>query len=188
MSTVDKSSLRQYLLSVRTSIPSAEKSELDRAIIRELTALDVYRHTDLLLCFYPMRGEPDLRPLMELALSDGIPVALPVCTANGMIFRHLEQETALVPDRFGIPAPPPDSREASPTARTLCLLPGLAADRHGNRLGYGGGFYDRFLPHFEGVTLFPIYRCHLMDTLPHEAHDIPADMILTEKGVLKTHA
>ena len=86
------------------------------------------------------------------------------------------------PAMFGIPSPRATLPVAKPTARTLCILPGLAAGRDGSRLGYGGGFYDRFLATFEGITVFPIYDCLLFDSLPTEATDRPVDILITEKG------
>ena len=92
----------------------------------------------------------------------------------------------LPPDRFGIPAPPTDAPEAHFTEKTLCIIPGLAADKTGTRLGYGGGFYDRFLPRFEGKILFALYSAMICDTLPRDENDfqISPMHIITEKGVL----
>ena len=99
-----------------------------------------------------------------------------------MRFLQYTAENALTPDRFGIAAPPSSAKEATPTAQTLCIVPGLAAGKDGARLGYGGGFYDRFLPTFQGTALFAVYEQFLFDTLPHEAHDHPLTYIITEKG------
>ena len=95
-------------------------------------------------------------------------------------------EGSLEKDRFGILAPASNAPELCPTEKTLCVMPGLAADKIGVRLGYGGGFYDRFLPRFAGKMLFPLYGDLVCDTLPHEACDflLPKGSILTEKGAL----
>ena len=101
-----------------------------------------------------------------------------------MSFHLFEGEEALVPDACRIPAPPKTAPVAVPTKNTLCLVPGLAADKQGARLGYGGGYYDRFLPAFLGVSLFPLYSCFLCNALPREETDVPVSHILTEKGEL----
>jgi 5-formyltetrahydrofolate cyclo-ligase len=99
-----------------------------------------------------------------------------------MCFHVVEGESALEAGRFGIPTPRKDAPLAALSPRTLCLLPALAATKDGARLGYGGGFYDRFLEGFSGVTLLPIYSILVCDALPREQTDIPATHILTEKG------
>ena len=101
-----------------------------------------------------------------------------------MRFLRFEGEARLEKDRFGILSPAREAAEAVPTKKTLCIVPGLAAGRDGTRLGYGGGFYDRFLPRFEGYLLFPLYERFVFDTLPHECHDFLIDPagIITEKG------
>ena len=104
-----------------------------------------------------------------------------------MFFHTVGGVNELLPDRYGIPAPAADAPRACSNARTLCLLPGLAAGKDGTRLGYGGGFYDRFLATFEGTTLFPVYSRLVFDTLPSEAHDRRVDHILTEKGEIAIH-
>lgn len=178
----EKRALRRRLLDVRMGIDVAEKQALDRALCERIAAHGRFLGADALLGFLPMRGEPDLTSLYRLAATQNIPVFLPRCTDNGMSFHLYTGKEELTPDRFGIPAPHQQSPLAAPTARTLCLLPGLAATKNGERLGYGGGFYDRFLPRFAGYTIFPLYSAFLLDTLPLAPHDCRADCIITEKG------
>ena len=135
-------------------------------------------------CFTPVRGEPDLLPLFGQAQKRGIPVAFPRCEGTRMSFHTVRDPNAMPVDRFGIPAPPSTAPSPVPTARTLCILPGLAAGRDGTRLGYGGGFYDRFLDTFSGITLFPIYERLLFPTLPTEPTDHRVAYVVTEKGEL----
>lgn len=180
--TEQKKQLRRACLDLRLAIPEAERASANAALCRKIAASDAFCGADLLLLYLPMRGEPDLTPLRTLAAARGIPVALPRCHDGVMTFHLVSEDAALVPDAFGIPAPPPDAPQASTTEKSLCLLPGLAAGRDGSRLGYGGGFYDTFLATFRGITLFPIYECLLFDTLPQEATDRTVDAIVTEKG------
>ncbi|MBE6603709.1 MAG: 5-formyltetrahydrofolate cyclo-ligase [Ruminococcaceae bacterium] len=182
----DKKALRAELLAKRKAISSEEKARLDAALVKHIAEHPAFLSANALLCYLPIRGEPDLTPLLALAESRDIPVYLPRCDKNGMRFLLYTEQACLTPDRFGILAPGNDAQEVAPTARTLCLVPGLAAARDGTRLGYGGGFYDRFLPHFEGKTLFALYEQFVFDTLPHGAYDFLIDpkSIMTEKGAL----
>ena len=182
----DKKALRAALLAKRMAIPAEEKARLDAALIKNIAEHPAFLSANALLCYLPMRGEPDLTPLLALAASRGIPVYLPHCDKNGMRFLLYAGQSNLTRDCFGILAPRADQPEATPTARTLCLVPGLAAAKDGTRLGYGGGFYDRFLPHFEGKALFALYEQFVFDTLPHGTYDflIDPESIMTEKGAL----
>lgn len=181
----DKKSLRTALLAKRAAISNEEKKLLDHALCEQLAAHPYFLGADALLCYVPIRGEPDLTPLFSLAISRDIPIYLPRCGENGMRFLLYTGNEGLERDRFGISAPTADAPEVHPTEKTLCILPGLAADKKGTRLGYGGGFYDRFLPRFKGKLLFALYHRMIVDTLPRRAHDvtIPQDCIITEKGV-----
>ena len=178
----EKKALRASCKALRLSIPFDEKMAADTAILRTVTAHSAFLDADLILCFSPVRGEVDLTPIVEIAKQRGISVAFPRCEGNEMRFHLVNGLDELTLDRFGIPAPRADASVAIPTVKTLCILPGLAAGRDGTRLGYGGGFYDRFLDTFEGITLFPIYERLLFSTLPTEPTDKAVDHIITEKG------
>lgn len=180
----DKAELRRTLLSLRRAIGEEEKRLFDGALCKSITNHPYFKNADALLLYLPVRGEPDLTPLIEAATARGVPVFLPRCDGNGMRFLLFEGEEFLERDRFGILSPRACAREAAPTEKTLCIVPGLAAGRDGTRLGYGGGFYDRFLPRFGGSLLFAVYERLVFKTLPHEPHDFlidPVD-IITEKG------
>ncbi|MBE6581417.1 MAG: 5-formyltetrahydrofolate cyclo-ligase [Ruminococcaceae bacterium] len=184
MEAAEKKALRHALLHARTSISKEEKKALDQALCRAIVAHGRFSGADAVLCYLPIRGEPDLTPLFEVAKAHDIPIFLPRCEGDSMRFLRYTVKSELTPDRFGIMAPPSTADEAMPTAQTLCIVPGLAAGRDGTRLGYGGGFYDRFLPRFEGFSLFAVYERFVLDTLPHEPHDHPLTHVITEKGEL----
>lgn len=180
----EKKELRRACAAVRSGIPTPERVAADAALCRTVLSHPAFAKADLLLLFTPVRGEPDLLPLFAEATRRGIPVAFPRCEGTQMTFHTVADPTAMPVDRFGIPAPSADAPSPVITARTLCILPGLAAGRDGTRLGYGGGFYDRFLDTFVGITLFPVYDRLLFSTLPTEATDHRVMHIVTEKGAL----
>ncbi len=178
----DKAALRQDCMARRLSIPATQKEAADRAICAAISAHAAYKAADLILAFSPVRGEIDLTPLYLTALASGKALAFPRCTGREMTFHLVCSLDELSPDRFGIPAPAAAAPVACHTEKALCLMPGLAAGRDGTRLGYGGGFYDRFLATFRGITLFPVYESLLFPTLPTEGTDKRVMHIVTEKG------
>ena len=178
----EKKALRAQYASWRASLNPSEREAADAAICALITEHPFFARADLILGFCAVRGEIDLSPVYRAAISRGIPVAFPRCEGKLMIFCTVTDLDTLEVGRFGIKAPRADAPIALPTERTLCLVPALAADTRGTRLGYGGGFYDRFLADFKGETILPLYDRLLVPSLPYEETDIPVHVILTEKG------
>ena len=183
----DKAALRARCLSLRAALTPEEKAAADAALCAQIAAHPAFADADLLLAFSPVRGEPDLSPLFEIARKRGVKCAFPRCEGAQMLF-YVADPAELETGRFGIPAPRQSAPLARPTAATLCLLPALAAAPDGARLGYGGGYYDRFLQTFTGRTLLPVYQALLFPSLPVEPTDMRAEIIVTEKGVIGPHA
>ncbi len=131
---------------------------------------------------WPLPGEIDLRPLLELLHTRGLFVALPETTPRGqpLIFRRWKPDSTMVAEKFGTFRP--DGPELTPD---LFLVPLLAFDRAGGRLGYGGGYYDRTLPLHPGKPAWGFaYAAQEVDKLPMEPHDHRLDAIVTEAGVI----
>lgn len=177
-----KAALRKELLARRRAIPMGEREALDAALIGHIAAHRYFLNADAILGFYPVRGEPDLTPLYRMAMAKGVPLYLPRITGREMIFYRCLEDEELTPDEVRVPSPKPKGDTVKPTANTLCILPGLSADKSGVRLGYGGGFYDRFLPRFVGKVIFPLYSALLVEHLPAEPTDYPVTCVITEKG------
>lgn len=176
-----KAALRAEVTAARRTLSLGEKVELDAAICARLSEFS--EGCDGVYAYFPIGGEIDLRPFLLDCLSREIPLFLPRCEGAKLRFYRLFHPEDARPDAFGIPAPPAEIPAPAPTAQSLCVLPGLAAGKNGERLGYGGGFYDRFLPGFPGTSVFAVYDRFFFKTLPVDEKDRPADFILTEKGV-----
>ena len=176
-----KKALRRHCRARRRALTADARDALDAALIARIKALPAFEGATALIAYWPVGEEINLTPLFADALRAGIPVYLPRTEADGMHFYRFEGREALTPDRFGIPSPTGALLPAD-TKGMLCLLPGLAADKNGYRLGYGGGFYDKFLCTYQGFAVFPLYDCFLFDTIPHEAHDRRVPLLITEKG------
>jgi len=139
--------------------------------------------------FWPSKGEIDLRPLLHTLHERGHPCALPVVVARGqpLVFRAWTPETVMAAGAFGIPAPPPGAAVVVPD---VLLVPMLAFDRGGNRVGWGAGFYDRTLETLRAarvtVAIGIAFAVQEVDFVPHGPHDQPLDWIVTEAEAIRT--
>lgn len=177
-----KQELRQKIKEKRAAIDADTKKQLDTAILKQIAQSEVFLSASSLLIYAPSKGEINLLPLVRLARERGIPVGFPRCdTATTTIqFYELEAEKRLVMGAYNIPEPPADAPLCPVDEHTLCILPGLTFDPMGGRLGYGKGYYDRFLTTFPGVRAAAVYESLLVKRVPTEEHDRPVALLFTE--------
>ncbi|MDR3136300.1 MAG: 5-formyltetrahydrofolate cyclo-ligase [Coriobacteriales bacterium] len=180
-----KTSLRQETLKRAADLSALALAASNTAVFRHLTKrLALYRQAHTLLCFASLHPEIDTAPIISHALSAGKRVALPVVAGPQHIeARLINSLSELAPGTFRILEPPQKNPLLRPDQIDLALVPGLAFDRNGNRLGRGGGFYDRFL---SGRSFSAIALCRealLLPALPTEAWDEPVDMVITEGNI-----
>ncbi|MBE6599732.1 MAG: 5-formyltetrahydrofolate cyclo-ligase [Ruminococcaceae bacterium] len=181
-----KSLLRRELLEKRRAL--AEKRSIDLKIFENLISLPEYKTADLILLYCSYGDEVDTQELAQRAAFDRKRIAFPRCLIGGgeksMDFYECSPGE-LVAGYRGIPEPPIGAPRAHCDKNTLCIVPALAYDEKKNRLGYGGGFYDRYLEDFEGTTVGLCRADFLFKSLPREEFDLPVDIVITEKGLIK---
>ena len=132
--------------------------------------------------FWPLAGEIDIRPLLLALAGRGHPIVLPVTPARGnpLSFRHWRPGDVLVRERFGTVRP-----LGEPMVPDLLLVPLLAFDARGRRLGYGGGFYDRTLAGLPGrVAIGCAFAVQRVDCVAADVHDMPLQAVATERGLM----
>ena len=140
--------------------------------------------------YFPYRSEIDVMPLLERLHGEGAGIGLPVVVENGqpLVFRKWAPGDETELDQFKIKIPLASSPEVEPD---VLLVPLLAFDERGYRLGYGGGFYDRTLAKLRGrkaITAIGVaYAGQQVDAVVHDANDQPVDWILTENGPMRPH-
>lgn len=184
----EKAALRKRASAIRGAIPPAEKAALDAAIVANFLRGEAYRRCTRLLLYAPIRSEIDLWPLLARAIADGKRIALPRCEGEKgeMHFYAVGSRDELQPGAYGVAEP----REGCPLCdgfddpSALMVLPGLCFDETGGRLGYGGGYYDRYLARFPGRTVGMCYE-RLVLPVPREANDLPVDELITESRILQ---
>ena len=185
---IGKDRLREACRHARGALPQEERDRIDREICERVAASPEFRRAKKVFLYVPMPGEIDLIPLAKICRKEKKTLAFPVTdpVTDGLTFRVFRRGDKLSPGAYGIPEPPPGAPICTADRHTLCILPGLCYDRDGNRLGQGKGCFDRFLAAFPGVSMGVVRQELLFDVIPHEAHDIPVSVIVTETETLRT--
>ena len=178
-----KRETRRIFSEKRKSISEFDRVVFDEELLLKTVLLDAYKKADILLAYYPVKNEPNILPIVLRALEDGKRVAFPISKPDGfkLDFRFIRGLDDLIEGRYSIPEPAVDFEKYVNNEKTLCIVPGLAFDRKGKRIGYGKGYYDRFLSDFSGVSLGLCYAGFLVDTLVVEETDVSLDIIITDE-------
>ena len=175
---MDKKELRSMIRQRKRAMTETEILEKSRLLMELFCASDAYRDADAIYGYLPYNQEVRTTPMLQKALDDGKRVAVPKIFGDEMKFIWLEDLDRVAPGYSKIPEPLEDGPIADdPTA--LVLMPGMAFDPQGHRIGYGGGFYDRFLEQEpEHPTLALCYDFQMLPHLDTEEHDIPVDTVI----------
>ena len=185
---LEKQRLREERLAAREVLSEQERSVLDDRITQKLLATSEYAEATTVLTYVSVSSEVSTRMFIECALRDGKTVAVPRCLPGHRLefvaIVSLEQLVAapfnLLEPAKELPAVTEDQKNNS-----ICIVPALLVDTKGYRLGYGAGFYDRFLSTYPGKKICLAYQQNLSrTTLPHTAFDVAVDVVITESDVL----
>ena len=175
---MDKKELRATIRQQKRAMTEEEIVTKSQQVCRLLMDHDLYKNARTFYGYLPYNQEVRTTPLLEQAIRDGKRVAVPKCYGDEMKFIYLDDLSKVEPGYANIPEPIADGPIADdPTA--LVLMPGLAFDPEGHRVGYGGGFYDKVLaqePHHPTVAL--CYDFQMMPHLETEEYDVPVDLVL----------
>jgi 5-formyltetrahydrofolate cyclo-ligase len=183
-----KTELRKRLRGLRNTTPASACDARSQRIVERLLAMDALKGATRVALFWPIvaRHEVDLRPLDEALRARGARVAYPAIDpeTNAMTFRFVPAAADLEVQGYGFAEPAADAEEA--TELDAVLVPALALDSRGHRLGYGAGYYDRTLPRFcpPAVSIGVAYDFQLLVELPVTEGDVACDWIVTDTRVL----
>lgn len=190
----DRRRLRRLMRARRRALSAAQRARYARALSRRLAAQPVLLRSQRLALYHAADGEMSLAPLWQRLRRSRKRCFLPVLQPrrNLLWFRGYDAATRLHPNRFGIPEPPPSQPRQPPWALDLVLMPLVAFDNQGNRLGMGGGFYDRCFAylrrrrHWRKPRLLGIaYEFQRVEQLPAQAWDVPLWGVATERGLYR---
>ncbi len=184
-----KNELRKKFYAVRENMNPEDKQRYDRKITRTLMALMSYKSAESILCYASIGSEVCTAEIISETLKQNKSLALPVSHDDKTItFHYIESLGDLREGKYSIPEPSPENRRFINSDRSVCIIPGILFDKSGYRLGYGGGYYDRFLHHYKGIKIGISYDSLLVDSLPRGQYDVNVDIIVTEKGVYNINA
>lgn len=180
---MEKKQLREIVLKERRSLTHDEIEKVSRSIVSELKQLPVISESSSIMSYMPYGNEVDIRPFNQWILDNGKILLLPrVLNDRDMdAVRVRDIETGLAKSRFGIYEPAPDQLSYPEEEIEVILVPGVAFDRKGNRLGHGRGYYDRFLSRCGQKTVFIgiAYSFQVFDSIPSDQHDIRVHQVIT---------
>ena len=178
-----KNELRQKYREYRSSLSAQEKDAIDNAIFRRVISGPQYKKSPLILLYMSGAIEVDTLRLVEHSLNHGKRVALPRCIPNtrSMEFFIIKSLDDVEKGSFGVLEPIPQKCEKLQMFDgSLCIVPGLGFDMNGFRLGFGKGYYDRFLSEFSGETMGICYSACVTQSLPHGRFDKRVNYLVTE--------
>ena len=181
--------IRKQYLERRTALSAEIRAVRDEKICKNILASAAYRYADVLLLYYPIKAEVNVLPVMQAALASGKKVAFPRCHAEDhtMTFHYISSDADFEKGAFGISEPfaslPAFEAADIENKNVLCIVPAVVYDRKGYRVGYGGGYYDRFFGKFRPASIGVVYEEFILRNVPHGRFDISVDVVVSERGI-----
>ena len=182
----EKKKLRAEAREMRRSMNPEKKSSFDRNIKNKLLNLWAVREAKVILCYVSTEIEVDTRDFINALLQMGKRVAVPRCEGekSNMNFYYINSLDELSEGSFGVDEPDPTKHiMVGDTRNSVCIVPAFMFDKCGYRLGYGKGYYDRYLSHYKGSTIGICYSENIKEELFHGKYDRTVEMIVTEKEI-----
>ena len=180
-----KKELRTHVAETVKGLSWLYREKADRAIRFHIYGWSLYKAAGTVFCYAGTDREIDTRELLNSALIAGKRVVLPVCTGPGIMeTRAIQTMGDLVPGKYGILAPGPGCPLVEPEEIDLAFIPCASGNARGERLGYGGGFYDRYLPRLRCPTALLCRKRLAEEEIPMESHDVRMDYFISEDGIV----
>ena len=185
-----KQDIRTQILDLRSRMDEKERAEADLQIAERLFAMPAYKEARKVYCYASIRDEVSTKKILEQTLRNGKRLSVPrVEGKRRMEFNVIRSILDLSPGFCDIPEPGPWCSEAPlPGEGSIVILPGSAFDRKGNRIGYGGGYYDSYLEHCNKcIKVGLAYDLQCVEEIITDPHDVQVDYIITEKEIIQCH-
>lgn len=179
----EKRALRKTMLERLRALPQEQIQTWSEEIAHRVCQMEAFQQAETICVFISMPGEVDTRPLIEAARAAGKKTAAPKIQDGRMEFIQFAGESELQKGFYGIYEPTGDQR---PQGKTLIVMPGVVFDQTCRRIGYGGGYYDRYLAeHPQLATVAVAFDLQVLDQIPEEAHDLKPQIVVTEQRIVR---
>lgn len=182
---MDKKILRREMLDLRNNMTKEDVEHKSKVICENILQSKIILPFDNIMLYYPINNEVDLRslflPLKELKKN----IWLPVVSGKNMSFHFYENQNDMKSGAYGIPEPQSSTTYKGKDENALVVMPGLAFTENRDRLGYGGGYYDRFLDSNDCYTVAVAFDTQIIDFIPNESHDKKPSIIITDKRTIR---
>jgi len=185
----ERSQIRRRIQAIRDRMSPKERVDLSARIARSLLSLPLFSDKQVFFIYCHYQSEVATITLLDHCLVHGKAVGVPLCQSEQSSMRAVgivNVQGDLVSGYKGIPEPRNCEKVIPSASIEVALIPGVVFDRCGNRLGYGAGFYDRFLAQEapQAIRIGLAFSCQLVDKIPALPHDVPMDMVVTEQEIL----
>lgn len=185
---MNKRQIRTEILERRNMLTAEEREKAEVTILKSLSTLSEFENANTIASFVSFRNEIEMQTINQSILSSGKKLVLPLIdmTLKTMHFHQVDNLESLVKNSYGILEPNPEEHPQVPFEDIeLVLTPGVAFDLFGYRLGYGGGFYDRFFTSLKKAipSIGIAFECQVVSKLPTDAYDQKIQKLLTETGL-----
>ena len=181
-----KQALRNQMRTVRAALPDSACDARSAEIRKRLFGLAELQRAATVLAFASIRNEVRTQPSIEAAWSASKRVALPRVQGDELSLHLVDPQTPLLPGSFSIPEPARDAPRIEPGEIELALIPALAVDPRGYRIGYGGGYYDRLIPRLsKACTCALAYDFQLISEVPELHFDVAVELVVTDARVIR---
>lgn len=175
-----KQEMRKIVKGYRQSLSKEEAALKSIAILNKLFESEQYKQADCIYCYIDFQNEVMTMPLIRKAVKDGKRVAVPRIADHAMKFYYITDHSELEEGSYGIMEPVMSCPLAQERDAVL-IMPGVAFDRENHRIGYGGGYYDRYLQEENSHYKIALaYEFQIFEHVPYEEHDICPDIVLSE--------
>lgn len=179
-----KEALRTQLRTLRHALGEEQQTRSERIVAR-LVRLPEFNTAQVVAGFVSIQGEVDLAELWRHCWKNNKQVALPSVVNGELVFRRYEQGDGLIRGKYNVPEPPKDSATVVVGDIDFFAVPALAVDHRGNRIGYGGGYYDRLLARAQGFSCVTAFDLQLIAAVETAPHDVPVNAVVTETRILR---